>query len=794
MEVLPKPRHRAYVALAVGTVALAVGVNLVVFTIVNSLWLRPLPFPDADRFVVLSAPFVGIEGSPLQPFQGGVAGQVDEQRLGLRPQVTIDRGRAALEVAGVTPGFFRLFGLSIRGRDFTLDDNAPGAEPVAIVSHRVWQRDLGGRTDVAGTVISSGATSIRVIGVAPPGFEGVRRGDRIDVWMPSDLRRRLSPTSLDLWGVPFLVFARLPAGRTAGDVEQLVNELAPQRDARIGLMPLASVFGTPTSPTVIIGEGRAMAVAGGLALLVLIGGCATLATLILVHYERRSQELATKAALGATRGRLIRELSRELAVVAVLGALGAMFIAHLALRAMPAINLSGGLDLGRLDLSLDWRVLGAAIAATLATCTAAAWLPLSRFTRSRLAGELLAGPGATASVASQRLRQLLLAAQVAAAVVVLASAALFVRAVLYGFGHASGIDVDHTAFVRVEVVSGYGNANHDLATWIAMARHRKAQIRQAIQSLPGVEHVVEGPSPIGSEPMANLQWPMAVELDSRQHEMRVGRINTAEADWLSTLGVPILAGRGLTAADGTARPMPAVVTASLAQRLWPGESPLGQIIDRPSRSGPLHIVGVAADFVYGSLLQPAAGSLVTAWHLDAGGYWVIRAAHPATVVTELPRAVRSAVADVASIRVMTGREVVAQDLGRERAGAWFFSGFGLVALILGVGSVFGLVAYLAESRRREFGVRLALGATASSLVRHGVRAALVPVAIGVAFGVLLAALVARVFSSVLIGVAALDPLAYSAIAVAMLSGAMLAAIGAAWRLRRIAPMDALQTR
>ena len=225
-------------------------------------------------------------------------------------------------------------------------------------------------------------------------------------------------------------------------------------------------------------------------------------------------------------------------------------------------------------------------------------------------------------------------------------------------------------------------------------------------------------------------------------------------------------------------------------------SPLGQVITGPSRTGARIVVGVAADFVVGSFLRPASGAVVNVTTLDSGGSgrWVLRAGHPNTVLEQAARAVRAAVPDVASIRVTTGRDVVAEDLGRQRAGAWFFSGFGLVALILGVGSAFGLVAYLAESRRREFGVRLALGATPSSLVRHGVRSAIVPVGGGVAVGLLLAVWLARLFASTLPGVNVLDPLIYAGIAASILGGSTLAAVGAAWRLRRIAPMDALRIR
>jgi putative ABC transport system permease protein len=174
------------------------------------------------------------------------------------------------------------------------------------------------------------------------------------------------------------------------------------------------------------------------------------------------------------------------------------------------------------------------------------------------------------------------------------------------------------------------------------------------------------------------------------------------------------------------------------------------------------------------------------------GRWILRAESPASVAADAPRVIRGAVTDAATIQVATSREVIAQDLGRERAGAWFFSGFGLVALILGIGSVFGLVGYLAESRYREFGVRLALGARPSTLVRYGVQAAIVPVACGVAVGLLVALWLSVVFSSMLVGLGALAAWDYLAIAALMLAGAAVAAVLAAWRLRRMSPIEALR--
>ncbi|HVZ22007.1 MAG TPA: FtsX-like permease family protein, partial [Vicinamibacterales bacterium] len=766
----------------------------------NALWLRALPVRDADRLVYCAkSNFGDSEDHPfdpqnplLRPFRGAVAGQVDESKFGLTPVLTV-QGRRIPEVAGITAGFFHVFGVSIRGRDFVPDDDRPDAAPVAIISHRVWMDDFGGRADVVGATVAAGAMSIRVIGVTPAGFDGVRKGDHVDVWIPSQLRRRLAPTSLHVWGVPLMVFGKLPPGRTLVEMEREVRANDSYHED-FALVPLADVFGSPASSTIAIDEGPAAGIAGGLALLVLIGGCLTLATLILVHYERRAPELATKTALGATRRQLLGELSRELAVVAIAGTAAAVFVAQLALQAMPALSLPGGLDLGRLDLSPDWRVLSVALGATFVTCALAAWLPLVRFTRGTLARTLLAGPAATASPATQRLRQLLLAAQVCAAVIVLASAALFVRTVLYGFSGAAGFDVDHTLFVRSAVTTGFALPSvSDIPTFVATADGRKQRIRDALLQLPGVQQVVAGLPPIGPESVRGLQHPTVVTTERGQQTVRAGWVWDADVDWLSALGVRMLAGRDLRADDARVSPQRVVVTASLANRLWHGGNPLGEKITTPALKG--IVVGVSSDFMYGSLLEPAMGTVVTAYHRNTGylGQWVIRADNALALAGAVEQAVRTAVPDVASVQVQTGRDVVAQDLGQQRVGAWFFSGFGLVALILGVGSVFGLVAYLAESRQREFGVRLALGATASRLMTHGLGAALVPVAVGVVIGLGLSALVAQLFTSALVGVGALDPWAYSAIAAAMLAGAALAALMAAWRLRRIAPIDALRS-
>jgi len=797
-------RHRGYIASATTTLAVAVGVNLVVFTVVNALWLRPLPFPEADRLVTITnPPFLSLDAPALRTFEA-VAGQVitSDRESGLQPRIVFDRVKRNVETVAVTPGYFQLFRLAIRGRDFTLSDDRLGAEPVAIISDRLWSRDFARRPDVIGAVAAADPFPIKVIGVAPPDFQGARRGEKVDVWIPATLLRRVAGLDASPPGpLTFMAFARLHRGQTPADVARRLVETADERQRRFmegyAIVPLRDVFGTPESRTIVIREGGALRVVGGLAMLVLFGGCATLMALVLVHYERRRSELAVRLALGASRARLAGELSREVGILAIAGTVGAVLIALWALRSIPSLSLPGGVDLGRLDLSMDWRVLGVAAAATVLTLVTAAWLPIARFTRASLAGELAAGPAMTTSASSQRVRQALLALHACVTIVVLVAAGLFIRAVIRGFGDAPGFDAGRTAFVTMQLKAALprGGDSRSMDTWMKAVAERTNRLTEAFRSVPGVDDVATGLPPVGPEAANALLVPGGVETRGERRELLLGRMSVSPA-LLRTLGIPILAGRGLTASDATANPSPAVVTASLADRLWPGANPLGQVLSLPGRGGcRCQVVGIARDFTFGSFSRPATGVVMTAGSGRFGiePHFVIRAADPGMVADGIRKAAHVTEPEAEWLKIETGQEIVTRDLGRQRLGAWFFSGFGVAALVLGVGGVFGLVAYLAESRQREFGVRLALGATPRSLVWRGMVAGLGPVAFGVAAGLFLAAWLSRLVASLLAGVSALDPLTYATVGLTMVGCATVSGLCAALRVRSLTATEALRT-
>ena len=790
--------HRGYVTMSTFVLSVAVGVNLLVFTIVNALWIRPLPFPDPEKVATIQNDHIrgSLDDPKLRIFEGGVAGQVvtTEQYAALNPRIEL-AGRYP-ETLGVTSDYFRVLALGIRGRDFTPDDEREGAEAVAIISDRLWSAAFGRRTGLIGAVVPAQPFSIRVIGVAPPDFEGVRRGERADVWLPLNVVSRLAPPEWKERWLPLMVFARLGPRQTVPMMDQRYWELTDAKlrefyqqlqirmDLRPRVVPVTGVFGTPHTRTFMVRERDAALVVGGLALLVLLGGCATIAALVLVHYERRRAELAIKMSLGAGRRRLICELLRDLSLVALLGSAGGLLVAALGVRVVPSMSLPGGVDIGRLNLSIDWRVCVAAVAATIVTMLASSLLPIARATRPRLAGELVMASAST-TLASQRVRQTLLALQVCATIIVLVAAGLFVRMVIHGFRIAPGFDVDRTVFVSVQERSPL--VNNQITDRGAFLAERNNRLMQALRALPEVTEVAVGPPPLGPDDRIVIK---ALKTQDRVLDGVSVGLWRGSPELLSALGVPILAGRALTSADSQGPPFGAVINQSLAKRLWPDGTPLGQPLRAPnSRVEPVLVVGIAPDMPFRSLTEPGDGVVVTA--REIGGLvvssFVVRTERPALVAGRIRRTIQGWVVNVA-----TGRELVARDLGRQRLGAWFFSGFGIAALLLGIGGAFGLVAYLAESQRREFGVRLALGATMGHLVRQGLMAALVPVSAGVVSGLFLAGIVSRLFTALLAGISTLDVATYVGVAITTLACATAAALAAAWRLRRTSPADALR--
>lgn len=783
-------RHPRYVALSSAILSLGIGINLLVFSIVNALWLRPLPVFDPDRVVTIlgfESTVKSMGDARLKVFTGPVAGQVITTGFNdaFKLQVLFPGMDQSVEALGVTPSYFAVLGVRVKGREFAAGDERIGAEAVAIISDRLWTRAFD-RADIIGAVIQATPRPLRVIGIAPPKFEGARRGERADLWVPTRVLQDGAPDDRQIDAVNMMVFARLgPDQSVVGLEHEYRSQLRPSVSLSPDKMPqfarLSDVLGTSDSPSTLIRESGTVAVVSGLSLLVLLGGCATIAALVLTHYELRRAELAIRTALGASRATLGLELAAELFVVGLIGCTGAIACGLLAAFLVPALSLPGGIDLGRLDLSLDWRWCAMALTVTFLTLAVGGALPLWKATHGQLAAQLSTRPAATGRDAL-RARRRLLSFQVFATTIVLLASGLLVRTVLYSFRTAAGFDIDRTIFVSVEEKAFSTTAGD--ANAVGLALERRAQLMGLLEQLPSVRAVAGGTSPIGADARP---LPRTLRLNGREERLVVG-VLAGTPNLLPTLGVPLLAGRGLNSVDDVNTvPTPVVITRSLAERLWTSRDALNQTF---ALAGAQYVVvGIAEDFAFGTLSRPVAGVVVTAkgdWSYVASNM-VVHADDPANVAAAVRKHLPGRI-----VRVATGREIIGRDISQQRLGAWMFSGFGFVALLLGVGGVFGVVAYMAQVRRREFGLRMALGASLLDVILNAITTAMGPVALGTASGLVIGGMASRVFAALLVGIGPLDPGTYASVSLVVLLPAALAALAAAWRLRRVTPSDALR--
>jgi predicted permease len=808
-------RHPAFSITIVSMLALGMGASLIVFTIINALWIRPRPITEPDRVVVVVAGasiFNGGDTSSWTPVGlqrladsqafSAVVGQVQTAAQGSAylPRVVVTQAGRPAETIGATWQYFSMLGVRVRGRDFTPADDRPGAPPVAIVSERLWKRAFGGREDILNQVVDAVPLPLRIVGIAAGEFHGARLGEQADIWVPAHLVPRMVGIR-DSPGLPLAAIARLSPGVTPWTAEQMVRQALPGRGGRGRgtVLPLAAVFGGESHASVVMHEESVLRIAGITSALLLLGCCATIAALLLVQYERRRPEFGIRLALGASASRLASQLVLELGVLMIASCALALVVTMWGLHALRSFQLPGGVDLAQVDLTVDWRVLLAAIIGSTVSLLAAAGLPLWRCTRPALVTSL-ASSGATTTAASHGLRRVLLGVHIVATTVVLISAGVFVRTVRYGLTQGAGFDFERTAFVEVHLRPG-GDPGQSPSNTGGQGAAAVERLERALLALPGVEFVTLGAAPLGIDQARWAANPsaLAIDVDDEPRSARFA-MSGVGPDFFAALGVPLLAGRALTRDDVDPQGSgPIVITESLAALFWPNDSPLGHRLAFPGAMRRDQIVvGVIPDMAYGSLQAPLDGVLFDA--VDVRELAAVGTAVPLVIRTSLPDELAADVnriageigSEVIGMDIATGRDVVNRDLGRQRLGAWFFTASGFVALAIGLCGVFGLVVYLLESRRREFGVRLALGATSGDLGRTVMWFGLEPVLAGTFVGLVGASMLVRTAASLLLGDTAMNPLVYLAAGLLVISSASVAAAVGVARVRRLSLVEVLR--
>lgn len=791
-----------------GVLAISIAGPIAGFTLMSALWFKPLPIANMDRLVVVMSAQAGAltDALPIDfpeeidrwsVFEDAAGQVVTHDELGgVRPAIVLRDVGKEVETLAVTSRYFRVLGVSIRGRDFSRADNRIGAEPVAVISDRLWSAAFRRDPTIIGAVVPATPFPLRVVGIAPPGFTGARRGERADIWIPANLTPRVSAVEgIPEDALPTLVIARLKAGQSAEDAARELRARASTESERslmelVQLAPLMTSFGAPDTKTTVISESLAMTLVGMLAAFVLLTGCTTLMSLTLVNYERRRREFQVRAAIGASRRQIVWLLGRELAVPAVLGSFGGLLLAMWMVRVLPALRLPGGVQLTRLDMSLDWRILTMAVATGAVTLLAAASVAFIRFSRRDTNPDLLGSKGVS-SRSSHQLRQWLLGCHVFVTSIVLLTAGLFIRFVATAFDSGAGFDVDRTVFVDVQVVPPVFGDVSNLTDLRALREARRQRLEDGLRSLSGISEVASGRPPIGAASLRVSR--LTFETENVHRDLAVG-VMTGSAELTRALGLPLIHGRHLQLEDKGVRPQRIVVTETLARRLWPAGDPIGRFVDQTSSRGRSTsvVVGIISDVPHESIARPIDGVLVNVSPLPNQSRYVVRTDRPQAMVPVITHLIKEVAPDAPLIRIATGRQLVADDVGRQMLGAWFLSGAGIVSLILGAGGVFALVAYLADARRRDYAVRIALGGSVTSVRLAAGMAGIMPVLVGAGAGAICAAGLAGSIRSLLPGVPQADPLTYATVSSLLVFAASVAGLVGARRLRSLSPADVLR--
>jgi putative ABC transport system permease protein len=803
-------RAPGFAAVAILTMALGIGLNTSLFSVVHALLLRPLPYPEPERLVVLDAALAQPDGTIDFQLSYPEAAEIAAGARSLTGTVAwspgyglaveASDGAVRLETNFVGPGYFDLLAARpLVGRTFAADEHAlDGGELVVVLAEATWRQLYGADPGVVGREVRMQGLPFTVVGVVSGEFYDValRDQERVDAWVPIerapavvagfDLRAR---GGRRLWGLARLA-PGVGLGAAAAELDALSARLAAEFSESNANFTLRA---TPLAGTYFADARRALWLLLGGSLFVLAIGCANLANLLLVRATGRTGEMALRLAIGASRGHLVRQLMVESSVLALAGALvgGAAAVA-----ATPLLVRASGLRLpGFARVALDGPVLAAALGATLVSALIFGLAPALWATRRGLRRTLVAG-GSRQVARSSRAGSWIAGIEIAAAFVLVAGAVLLVES-FAALGRTDlGFRHERLLTVRLEL------PRERYATADAQARFGERALER-LRALPGVgEAVIWGPSMFARSTWVAL---VAREDQLRDDERTMLWRHSTNPGALGALGIPLRAGRDFEPTDTAGSPPVAIVSEAVAARLWPGQSAIGRRLrsGRGDRATLLTVVGVAADARHRGRFRFSEGAAAFEPQLDV---YLPFAQRPNALVTFGVRtagqpgastsAVRAALAEVDPALALYDIAPLAERLRDEQSAVGFaallMNLYGGLAIFLAAIGVYGVLAAGVAARHHEVGIRAALGATpralALAVLRHGLAVGGAAVAVGLAVAVALG----RGLGALLFGVSATEPRALALAAAALLAVAAAASLLPAWRAARVDPVRVLR--
>lgn len=795
-------KQKTFTIVAVPTLALGIGANTAIFSVVNELLLRPLPYSEAERLMMIWE--VTPEGRRQNTTSRANFRARREQSTTFESMAAFSDQRLNLTGAGdaeevpvqfATPELFRVLGVEpIVGRTTTEDDGRPNAPAVAVLSYNFWQRRFGGDRQLVGKPITLNGNPFTVIGVMPPGFQWHIKqrsgtGRPAEIWTVLDMPPGEGAGSR---GRFLSVVGRLKRGVSLQQAEAEMKTIAarleqdnPRHNKGHGseIVPLREQF---------VGNVRlALWIILGAVALVLLIACANVANLLLARAAAREKEIALRTALGAARWRIVRQLLTESLLLATLGSLLGLTLAWWGIKALVAISPRDLINLQH--VGLDLTVLAWTMGISLITGIIFGLAPALEATRLDLNGALKEGKGSEGqSPRSRRLRSAFVISEVALALVLLASAGLLVKS----FGRLQGIDrgfnADNVLTMVVRLPEAKYKDDQQMVSFFRRAIER-------IRVLPGVSSVgIVNYLPLYGGLGAQTSFSIEGRPPRPQGDELSTHVRVSDGGYFQTMGIPLLRGRNFTELETSEARHVILISEAMARRHFPGEDPIGKriTVEMADNPVPTEIIGVVGDVKYDSLLDQPAPTV----HFPHPELTyplmtlVIRTGGDASAIAPaVQRELRAIDPDQPASDVRTMNQVMADTVARARFNTILLALFAGMATLLAAVGIFGVMNYSLTLRTREIGLRMALGAQPRAvlmlMLKQGLRLSL----IGTAIGLVGAFALTRLLSSLLFGVGAADPATFVLMPLLLIVVSVIACYLPAHRATRIDPLIALRS-
>jgi len=791
-------KNPGFTLVAVITLALGIGANTAIFSVVNAVLIRAFPYRDADRLVVVWEKSRRIEQNTISPanfFDWQEQNNVFEGLAAFadtRANITSDGEPEEIPAQRITGNLFSVLGVNaLLGRTITQDDSKPGQNNVVVISYGLWQRRFGGDPNVIGRKVILGTFENTIVGVMPPDFKWhVRKnsltGQVAELWTPWAVTNEFR----QFRGRSLSAVARLKSTasllQARGEMEAIAGRLAEQYKQynsgySVNLAPLRQQFTGELRPALLV----LMAAVG----FVLLIACANVANLLLARAALRVPEIAVRAAIGARRGRIVRQLLTESLLLAAMGGVTGLLLAWWGTEALVRLSPPDLGDFQHVEISAF--VLGFTSLVTLLTGVIFGLVPALEASNIKLSNTLkMAGRSLAGHTRGQRLRSGMVVAEIALALALLVGAGLLTRSFLRLQGVETGFNARNVLTMRISLPGRRYDQDAKIINFFTQALERT-------QSLPGVEAA----GTINFTPFLGLGSQTGFEIEGRPKSPPGQAPGTGvcvtDQNFFRALQIPLKRGRFFTEQEVREQRNVVIINEALATKYFPNEDPLGKRITiamRPPLT-PTEIIGVVSDVKHSHLEK--AVEPMSYWPIAQLPYTsmsiVIRTRGEATAVaTAVRNAIQSLDPQQPISDVRTLESLVGNSIARQRFNTLLLLVFAVVALLLAGLGIYGVMSYSVTARAHEIGVRIALGATAIDILRLTMKRGMALTLLGVGFGLAAALALTRLMATLLYGVGATDPLTFISVALLLAGVALLACWVPARRATKVDPMVALR--